>query len=251
MPKLAIIGGSGLAELSGLEVARREVVKTPYGEPSAAVTHGIFGETELAFLARHGDEHRIPPHKINYRANIWALEHAGVETIIAVAAVGGIHTELAPGSLVIPHQIIDYTWSRPQTFFEGGNDAVVHIDFTSPYSEELRGMLLRAAGEAGMDVAERGVYGVTQGPRLETAAEIDRLDRDGCDIVGMTAMPEAALARELHLEYAACAVVVNAAAGRGSDTITMESIEANLNVGMEKVRLLLEHALPLISYGAG
>lgn len=247
MPKLAVIGGSGLAQLSGLEVARREVVKTPYGKASAAVTHGTFYGTELAFLARHGDEHQIPPHKINYCANIWALKHVGVETIIAGAAVGGICAELAPGSLVIPHQIIDYTWARPQTFFEGGKGAVVHIDFTRPYSEELRRTLLRAAGQAGIDVAESGTYGVTQGPRLETAAEIDRLERDGCDIVGMTAMPEAALARELDLEYATCAVVVNAAAGRGrEDTITMESIEANLNVGMEKVRLLFEHALPLI-----
>lgn len=246
MPKLAVIGGSGLAQLSGLEVSRREVVKTPYGEPSAAVTRGSFGETELAFLARHGDEHQIPPHQINYRANIWALKLVGVERIIAVAAVGGIHAELAPGALVIPHQIVDYTWSRPQTFFEDGKGAVVHIDFTRPYSEGLRGVLLRAARQAGIDVAESGTYGVTQGPRLETAAEIDRLERDGCDIVGMTAMPEAALARELDLEYATCAVVVNAAAGRGGDTITMESIEANLNVGIEKVRLLFEHALPLI-----
>ena len=246
MPKLAVIGGSGLAQLSGLEVSRREVVKTPYGEPSAAVTRGSFGETELAFLARHGDEHQIPPHQINYRANIWALKLVGVERIIAVAAVGGIHAELAPGALVIPHQIVDYTWSRPQTFFEDGKGAVVHIDFTRPYSEGLRGLLLRAARQAGIDVAESGTYGVTQGPRLETAAEIDRLERDGCDIVGMTAMPEAALARELDLEYATCAVVVNAAAGRGGDTITMESIEANLNVGIEKVRLLFEHALPLI-----
>ena len=246
MPKLAVIGGSGLAQLSGLEVSRREVVKTPYGEPSAAVTRGSFGETELAFLARHGDEHQIPPHQINYRANIWALKLVGVERIIAVAAVGGIHAELAPGALVIPHQIVDYTWSRPQTFFEDGKDAVVHIDFTRPYSEGLRGVLLRAARQAGIDVAESGTYGVTQGPRLETAAEIDRLERDGCDIVGMTAMPEAALARELDLEYATCAVVVNAAAGRGGDTITMESIEANLNVGIEKVRLLFKHALPLI-----
>ena len=245
MPRLAVIGGSGLAQLTGLEVARRELLKTPYGEPSAPVTHGTFGETELAFLARHGDEHHIPPHEINYRANIWALKHVGVEIIIAVAAVGAIHAGLAPGSLVIPHQIIDYTWSRPQTFFEGGNASVVHIDFTSPYSEELRGTLLRAAEEARIDVAESGTYGVTQGPRFETAAEIDRLERDGCDIVGMTAMPEAALARELHLKYATCAVVVNAAAGRGSDTITMESIEANLNVGMAKVRLLLVHALAL------
>ena len=245
MPKLAVIGGSGLAELSGLEVARRDIIKTPYGEASAAVTLGTFCGTELAFLARHGDEHDIAPHKINYRANVWALKHVGVESIIAVAAVGGIHPGFAPGSLVIPHQLIDYTWGRSQTFFEEEDDAVVHIDFTSPYSEELRETLLHAATQAGMDVAENGTYGVTQGPRLETTAEIDRLERDGCDIVGMTAMPEAALARELDLKYATCAVVVNAAAGRGGDAITMETIEANLNVGMEKVRLLLEHALRL------
>ncbi len=246
MTQNAIIGGTGLTRLSYLRVTRREVVKTPYGEPSGPVVHGTIAGAEVAFLPRHGPGHAIPPHLVNYRANIWALRHVGVQNVIAVNAVGGIRPELAPGDLVFPDQIIDYTWSRGHTFFEHELARVVHIDFTHPYSRVLREVLCRAARDSELPAHEAGTYGATQGPRLETAAEIDRLERDGCDIVGMTGMPEAALARELSLNYAACAVVTNAAAGRGAEVITMAEIEANLKIGTRRVRILLEKAVPLL-----
>ncbi len=246
MTNLAIIGGTGLTSLEGLEILGREVVHTPFGEPSGPLTHGeLFGQ-EITFLARHGYRHSIPPHMINYRANLWALNHIGVTHIIAVAAVGGISTKMQPGRLAIPDQIIDYTWSRAQTFFENGLTQVTHIDFSQPYCPELRRTLLKAADNQGLDALESGTYGVTQGPRLESAAEIDRMERDGCDMVGMTGMPEAALARELELCYATCAVVANKAAGRGEGEITMQDINDNLQNGMAHVRTLLSAVMPLL-----
>lgn len=244
MTGLAIIGGTGLTTLDGLHHnSRRERVETPYGPPSDALVHGVVGEVPVVFLARHGGSHTIPPHRINYRANIWALKQLGVERIVAVGAVGGIHPELTPARVAVPDQIIDYTWSRPGTFFEEGLERVVHVDFSKPYCDELRALLIRAVRAAQLDAWEGGTYGVTQGPRLETAAEIDRMERDGCDMVGMTAMPEAALARELELSYATCAVVANPAAGRGAGPITMEAIGANLKLGMQRVQALLGQLL--------
>jgi 5'-methylthioinosine phosphorylase len=233
--RIAIIGGTGLTRLQGLEITRRDTLQTPYGDPSAALVIGSLHGKEVIFLARHGDRHTIPPHRVNYRANLWALRHLGVSRVISVCAVGGIAQDAGPGVIMIPDQIIDYTWSRAHTLFEDDLDAVTHIDFTEPYCEELRQALLAAAGRAGIDILRRGTYGATQGPRLETAAEIDRMEQDGCDIVGMTGMPEAALARELGLCYAACAVSANAAAGRGAGRITMEAIEAVLADGMVRV----------------
>ena len=246
MAEVAIIGGTGLTSLSGLHIVRREMVKTPFGKPSCPVVHGILSDTEVVFLPRHGVGHTIPPHQINYRANIWALKQVGVQAVLAVNAVGGIHPDLEPGQLMLPDQIIDYTWSRGHTFFEHELTRVVHIDFTNPYSARLRDALCEAASDAGIEVWKTGTYATTQGPRLETAAEIDRLERDGCDVVGMTGMPEAALAKELSLEYAACAVIVNHAAGRGPGEITMEIIQANLGVAMQRVHSLLEHVIPLV-----
>lgn len=243
MTKLAIIGGTGLTSLKDLEITAREVVHTPYGEPSGPLTYGELCGHQVIFLARHGYGHTIPPHKVNYRANMWALKEHGAEKVIAVNAVGGIREDLAPGRLVFPDQIIDYTWSRVNTYFEEGLTHVTHIDFTHPYCNELRQQLIRGASEVGVDAADHGTYGATQGPRLETAAEVDRLERDGCDMVGMTGMPEAALARELGVCYACTAVVANWAAGRGADEITMAEIERNLKAGMEAVRRLLEHSL--------
>lgn len=239
---LAIIGGSGLAQLANLEVSRREVVRTPYGEPSGALTFGSITGREVVFLARHGYGHNIPPHQVNYRANIWALHAQGVKNVIAVAAVGGIRSDLEPGALVIPDQIIDYTHGRAGTFFTGGDTGVRHIDFTLPYCQTLRAACFAAGRQAGETLSDGGVYAATQGPRLETAAEIDRLERDGADMVGMTGMPEASLARELELRYAAVAVVVNHAAGRGdsSEAIHLEQINAVLQASMVKVRMLLE-----------
>ena len=240
MSQLAIIGGTGLTRLKRFSIERREVMHTPYGEPSGALTFGALCDRDVVFLARHGYGHTIPPHMVNYRANLWALKEQGVERVVAVCAVGGILGDLTPASIVIPDQIIDYTWSREHTFFESDLSKVTHIDFTEPYSAAMREALLAAAGEAGVAVMPRGTYGASQGPRLETAAEIDRMERDGCHMVGMTGMPEAALARELGLDYAVIAVSANAAAGRGDSAISMSMIEKNLANGMEKVRLILE-----------
>ena len=239
---LAVIGGSGLTELSCLAEVRRNAVRTPYGEPSGAVTHGTIRGRAVMFLARHGDGHTIPPHEINYRANLWALKEEGATRIVSVASVGGVRADLGPGVLVVPRQIIDYTWGRPSTYFEGGNVPVTHIDFTYPYTGQLRQRILEAARAAGEAVLDGGVYAATQGPRLESAAEIDRLERDGADMVGMTGMPEAALARELGLEYATIAVVVNHAAGRGEskDGIALDRIEAMLPETIGRARRVIE-----------
>lgn len=244
---LAIIGGTGLTRLSTLAVAHREVVRTPYGEPSSALLFGQIAGRDVVFLARHGHGHTIPPHRVNYRANLWALGNRGVTAILAVASVGGIRN-VAPGDLTLPHQLIDYTHDREATFFDGGDQRVVHVDFTHPYVPALRAKCLSAAQAAGIPLANGGVYGAVSGPRLETAAEVDRLDRDGATLVGMTGMPEAALARELGIPYAAIAVVVNHAAGRGdsSEQVSMDDIAKVLETAMDKVRTLLEHVAPLI-----
>ncbi len=246
MTELAIIGGTGLTSLKNLDIIRREVVHTPFGEPSGPLTHGVLSGKEVVFLARHGYGHTIPPHKINYRANLWALHYTGVKKVVAVAAVGGIADDLPSGMLAIPDQIIDYTSSRENTFFDDGLTHVTHIDFTETYCAELRQLLVRACQAAQQDYVASGTYGTTQGPRLETAAEIERMARDGCTMVGMTGMPEAALARELELCYATCAVVVNKAAGRGTGPISMHDIEQSVKQGMDKVRLVLENVVPLL-----
>lgn len=244
---IAIIGGSGFTQISGLSAARREVARTPYGEPSGALTFGTIGGKAAVFLARHGYGHSIPPHQINYRANIWALHAQGARSVLAVAAVGGIRDDLGPGTLVIPDQIIDYTHGRASTFFTLGDRGVQHIDFTFPYSPSLRAICLQAAQSAGEPVVDGGVYAATQGPRLETAAEINRLERDGADLVGMTGMPEAALAREMGLSYAAIAVVVNHAAGRGASRqgIAMDDMAATLRQTMGRVQRIIEHVVTL------
>ncbi len=247
MTRLAVIGGTGLTSLDGLDITGREAVDTPWGQPSAELIRGLYCERQVVFLARHGHAGNIPPHRVNYRANIWALKDAGIDRIISVNAVGGIQAELAPGTLVIPDQIIDYTYSRDQTFFEDHLSHVVHVDFTEPYCSSLRESLMAAARQAGVEAVERGTYGVTQGPRLETAAEVDRLERDGCHVVGMTGMPEAALAHEMDLCYAACTVVANVAAGRGPGPISMEEIDANLESGMARVRALLAEVIPMVA----
>jgi 5'-methylthioinosine phosphorylase len=238
---LAIIGGTGLTQLSSLEVSRRQVVRTPYGEPSGPLTFGTIGGVPVIFLARHGYGHTVPPHQVNYRANLWALKEQGVGEVVSVASVGGIHPDLGPGKLVVPHQIIDYTWGRMSTFFEN-EEPVKHIDFTEPYSNRLRKRLLAAARACGESAVDGAVYAATQGPRMESAAEIDRLERDGAGIVGMTGMPEAALARELELEYAAIAIVVNHAAGRADSShgIPLAKIEDVLKEAMARVRRIIE-----------
>jgi 5'-deoxy-5'-methylthioadenosine phosphorylase len=238
---LAVIGGTGLSHLENLEMGHRQVVATPWGEPSAPVLFGELAGRRAAFLPRHGRGHTIAPHEVNYRANLWALKEVGATSVVAVNAVGGIREDLGPGRLCVPDQVIDYTWGRGHTFFEGTDQPVQHADFTHPYAESVRRRLLAAGARARLDVVDGGTYGATQGPRLESAAEIRRMARDGCDMVGMTGMPEAALARELELEYACCAVVVNRAAGLGEDILA--ELDRYLDEGIRSVRRLLEAML--------
>ncbi|TDQ40039.1 S-methyl-5'-thioinosine phosphorylase [Thiopseudomonas denitrificans] len=239
----AIIGGTGLTRLDGLVIRNAEVIETPYGPTSSAILSGKYAGRQVMFLARHGHPHRIPPHQVNYRANIWALRQAGADQIIAINAVGSIATGLETGHFCVPDQIIDYTWGRKHTFFEDELEQVTHIDFSHPYDANLRKRLIAAVAAHGFACKNHGVYGCTQGPRLETVAEIRRLERDGCDIVGMTGMPEAALARELGLGYASLALVVNPAAGKAAGLISMHQIERALSGGMEKVGKVLARVL--------
>jgi 5'-methylthioadenosine phosphorylase len=239
---LGIIGGTGLTQLANLEITHRQVARTPYGEPSGALTFGRICGQDVIFLARHGYGHTIPPHAVNYRANLWALKDHGVDRVVSVATVGGIHPGLIPGTLTIPDQVIDYTHGRAASYFASDDKPVTHLDFTFPYCEAMRAALLQAAARAGISLRDGGVYGAVQGPRLETAAEINRMERDGADMVGMTGMPEAYLARELELCYATVGAVVNYAAGRGlsAEGIHMEEIQSVLGEVMLQVRHLLE-----------
>jgi|SRR6185312_1138663 len=227
---LAVIGGTGVYAFPGLEHPERIEMTTRWGTPSSAVVAGDVGDKRVAFLARHGELHTFAPHRINYRANIDALHELGVRRVIGVNAVGGIRDDMVPQVLAIPDQLIDYT-QRVSSFCDADGEAVLHIEFGEPYTEPLRRALLDAARRAGIDVVDGGCYGATQGPRLETRAEIARMRRDGCDLVGMTGMPEAALARERDMEYACIAVVANWAAGCGPDPdapISFEEIHAHL-----------------------
>jgi 5'-methylthioinosine phosphorylase len=233
---LAVIVGSGFERL-GFEVLTRSPTKTPYGEPSSAVLTVAIGGARVSCIVRHGEGHVFAPHEINYRANVWALEQRGARRCVGINTVGAIDAALLPGELAVPDQVIDYTYGRAATF--GGAGAPVrHIEFTEPFSPPLRAELIKAGGECGFAV-RAGVYGATQGPRLETAAEIERLARDGCAMVGMTAMPEAALARELGLQYAVCAVAVNYAAGRSPEGIERQ-IERFMAAGLAKARAVME-----------
>jgi len=243
MTRTAIIGGTGLTRLPEFDIIRREPVTTRWGEPSSDLIEGTLFGADIVFIARHGEQHTIPPHRINYRANIQALKDAGVSSIIAAAAVGGIRADLGPSKIAVPSQLIDYSYGRAHTFFEDGLDHVTHIDFTHPYTPALREKLLDAGFRAGLRVVDGGVYACTQGPRLETPAEITRIERDGGDLVGMTGMPEAALARELGIDYACCAIVANWAAGKTEREITMAEIERNLGRGMADFTALLKALL--------
>jgi 5'-methylthioinosine phosphorylase len=244
---LGIIGGTGLTQLPNLEITHRQVIRTPYGEPSGALTFGNINCHQVVFLARHGYGHTIPPHLVNYRANLWALHSQGVREVVSVATVGGIPASLSPGTLVIPDQVIDYTHGRKNTFHDGVDKTVTHIDFTEPYAQKLRTLCMQAATSAGEPFMDGGTYAAVQGPRLETAAEINRLERDGATMVGMTGMPEACLARELGIDYAALCVVANYAAGRGSsvDGIRYEDIQGVVSDAMLRVRNIIEHLVVL------
>lgn len=239
----AIIGGSGLQTLPGFQIAEHLSPDTPWGPTSAPVLRGTLDGMEAYFLPRHGGARAIPPHLVNYRANIAALAALGVDRILAFNAVGGIGTSFPPGLLVVPHQLIDYTWGRPSSYWDGPDQQPLHIDFTSPYDSATRISLIRAAESEGVPVRPWGVYGATQGPRLETAAEIRRLHRDGCDLVGMTGMPEAALAREKGIAYACLALVVNPAAGTVSGVIDLQDIQRIMDAALPGGVRLLARAL--------
>lgn len=248
-PVLAIIGGTGLYRLQALENVRRIELDTPFGIPSAPVVLGEIGGRPVAFLARHGESHSILPHRVNYRANLWALHSLGARRVIGVNAVGGIRSDLPPRTLALPHQLIDYTHGRLTSFAEAEGAEVRHVDFSAPYSESLRAQISDAARRSDIRVACDGVYGATQGPRLETVAEIARMRRDGCDLVGMTGMPEAVLARELGVDYASIALVANWAAGCGADgeaaaaEISIEEIFGHLEHATAQVPVILQAML--------
>jgi 5'-methylthioinosine phosphorylase len=238
---LAIIGGTGLTQLPNFEPTHRMIVRTPYGEASGPLTFGHIGDHEIMFLARHGYGHTLAPHEINYRANIWALHEKGARTVLAVSAVGGIARNLPPEMLAVPDQILDFSHSRKNTFFEGADEPVVHIDFTHPYAETVRQRILTAAAAESINVINGGTYACTQGPRLETAAEINMFERLGATMVGMTGMPEAALAREMKLDYAKLCIVANWAAGRGdsSHAVSIDDIKKTLEHGIGRVRQIV------------
>jgi 5'-deoxy-5'-methylthioadenosine phosphorylase len=243
---IGLIVGSGFDRL-GLEVVARSPTKTPYGAPSSAVLTVEIDGVRALCIARHGEHHAFAPHEVNYRANVWALAQCGVERCIALNTVGAIGTELAPGGLAVPQQLIDYTTGRAATF-GGDGKPVVHVDFTDPFDADLRARIVKAAEAAGLTPVG-GVYGVTQGPRLETAAEIARLGRDGCTMVGMTALPEAALARELGMRYAVLALAVNYAAGLGPPRATPSAsiptqIEEHVTAGMRHFAAVLGQLVP-------
>ncbi len=245
MTKIAVIGGTGMNQWPGLKIEKKKTFKTPYGAPSAPLLFGRVAGVSVAFLARHGEGHKLPPHRINYRANLWMLRQAGIRHVIAIAAVGGITRQLPPAAVAVPDDLIDYTYGRDHTYSDGGGAAVQHVEVTNPYTPALRSALLKAAKNTKVKVMDGGVMGVTQGPRLETPAEIARMKRDGCDMVGMTGMPEAGLARELGLDYACLALSVNWAAGIGKGDIHAE-IERTVAEGMRKIRAVLNEALPVI-----
>jgi 5'-methylthioinosine phosphorylase len=239
---LAIIGGRGLTQLTNLKITHQQVMRTPYGEPSGAFLFGTLNQHEVIFLARHGYGYTIPPHLVNYRANLWALREQGVSKVVSVATVGGIRVDLKPGTIVLPDQIIDYTHGRDATFFDTRDTRYTNANFALPYSPELRSHILRSAQTAQQPCVDGGVYAAIQGPRLDSIAEVNRYERDGADMIGMTGMPETVLAMELELHYACIAVVTNYAAGRGDSQygINMESINTTVGAAMVRVRSILE-----------
>ena len=244
--ELAVIGGTGVYALGELADVETHQPVTPYGPPSGPIRVGTFAGKRVAFLARHGEGHSLPPHKINYRANLAALKAIGASRVLAMNTVGGITARCGPRVLACPDQLIDYTWGRISTFCEEPGTEVLHVDFGDPYTTSLRAEVNAAATRAGVALVEAGCYGATQGPRLETKAEIARMRRDGCDVVGMTGMPEAGLARELGLDYACLAIVATWAAGAGPDpdeVITLQDVLDNVAAAMDGVPRILREML--------
>lgn len=241
---LAIIGGTGIYKLAALRDPQAIEGDTPWGRPSGPVRVGTLAGRRVAFLARHGEGHGLPPHRVNYRANLWQLKHLGATRVLAVNTVGGITERYGPQVLGLPDQLIDYTWGRASSFWDEEGGELLHVDFGEPYTPALRAAVLAAAAKAGVPLVDGGCYGATQGPRLETRAEIARMRRDGCDLVGMTGMPEAGLARELGLDYACLAIVANWAAGcSDAGEITLGEVLANVEAASAGLPALLEALL--------
>jgi 5'-methylthioadenosine phosphorylase len=240
--RVGIIGGTGLYRLAVSGGWRG--VRTPYGRVEVLV--GGFGSKRVAFLPRHGRKHEHPPHLVNYRANLWALRSLGVERVLAVSACGSLNPRMRPGELVLLDQFLDFTRSRPATFYTGGRKRVVHVDLTEPYCPELRRILLEAAEEEGVRLHPRGTYVCTEGPRFETAAEIRAFRRLGGDLVGMTNVPECVLARELEMCYAAVGLVTNFAAGLAGTKLTHTEVAERMERGTETIARLFLSALPRI-----
>ena len=243
---LAIIGGTGVYAIAVLDDVQSHAVDTRYGAPSGPVRVGRLGGATVAFLARHGEGHSVPPHRVNYRANLAALQALGARRVLALNTVGGITGRFGPRVLACPDQLIDYTWGRVSTICEEPGTDVLHVDFGEPYTPSLRHAVIAAAARAGVPLVDGGCYGATQGPRLETRAEIARMKRDGCDLVGMTGMPEAGLAREMGLDYACLAIVANWAAGAGpqvDEVITLQDVLDNVAAASAHLPLLLHAVL--------
>lgn len=244
--ELAVIGGTGVYALGELVDVETHQPVTAYGPPSGPIRVGTYAGRRVAFLARHGEGHSIPPHRINYRANLAALKAIGASRVLALNTVGGIGEDFGPRVLACPDQLIDYTWGRISTLSEEAGSEVLHVDFGDPYTPALRREVIAAAGRAGVSLVDGGCYGATQGPRLETKAEIARMRRDGCDLVGMTGMPEAGLARELELDYACLGIVANWAAGAGPDpdeVITLQDVLDNVAAAMDCIPRVLQALL--------
>ena len=249
MSRFAVIGGTGFEQMTDFAVESETTAQTPWGQASHPALRGRIGGRPLWYLPRHGRPHHLPPHRINYRANLWLLREQGVQQVIAINAVGGLRAELQPGQLLAPSQIIDYTWGREHSYYDGGEAGLEHVDFSSPYCSELRAKLLLAATACGESCIDGGVYAATQGPRLESAAEVTRLHRDGGDVVGMTGMPETGLARELGLNYASLCLVVNPGAGLAEEPITLDAMREVLETSASRISAVITRLLAAAETG--
>lgn len=244
---VGVIGGSGIYEIEGIDIKEERKVPTPFGEPSDFYRIGEMSGLKIAFLPRHGSPHHIAPHKINYRANILGFKELGAERIISINAVGGINKKMKPGDIVVPDQIIDMTEGRERTFYD--REEIVHVDFTEPYCPELRSAIFSAGERTGIKLTQKASYICTNGPRLETAAEIRAFSVLGADVVGMTGMPEAILARELELCFAGLAIITNHAAGISGTRLTTGEVVEKMRESTEKIKRLLKETLAGISRG--
>jgi 5'-methylthioinosine phosphorylase len=241
MKTLGIIGGTGMDQWGDPEAVH--TLDTPYGLPSSALQEFHSGGARIIFLARHGEAHNIPPHAVNYRANCWAMKRIGVDHLLGVNAVGAIRAGINESDLVVPDQIVDYTWGREHTISDSGDVPLIHADFEFPYDSRLRKMLVAAAASSGVQIHDGGTHGVAQGPRFESAAEVKRMQRDGCDVVGMTAMPEVAIARELGLDFAGLCVISNIASGLSDEPVNHQDILVVLKTAMDNARTLIRALL--------